>query len=158
MIEPLLLLIQATTTVALAAVIIKLRRELYPMIAAAGPTHAGFWLRSVDVLVVEAPQIRASKTVIRVRWLLSEELFLIHRLRVYDVAMHPLSRKYYEKWKAWLSGDDRYKCREKKPRGLSKIYNKAIEVTCFKKEERPKEVIILPSRARRRGKRIIKVY
>jgi hypothetical protein len=90
-----LLLVQTITTLALAFFVIKLRRELYPMIAGAGPTYASFWIRSVDVLVVEAPQFEVSKTVIRVRWLFSEELFLIHSLKVYDVAMRPSSRVFY---------------------------------------------------------------
>jgi len=144
-----LLAVQTITTLALAFFVIKLRRELYPMIAGAGPTHASFWIRSVDVLVVEAPQFEVSKTVIRVRWLLSEELFLIHSLRVYDVAMHPYRRHHYVRWKAWMQGDDRYKCEVEKPRGLSRLYNKAIDVFC-KEKEPPKEVVILPSRWRKR--------
>jgi hypothetical protein len=62
------------------------------MIATAGPADEvltplmRFWVRSIDVLVVEAPQFEVAKTVIRVRWLFSEELYLIHSLRVYDVA------------------------------------------------------------------------
>jgi len=146
-----LLAVQTITTLALAFFVIKLRRELYPMIAGAGPTHASFWIRSVDVLVVEAPQFEVSKTVIRVRWLLSEELFLIHSLRVYDVAMRPSSRVFYREWKAWMQGDDRYRCEVEKPRGLARIYTKAIDVFCreVKKEEK-KEVVILPSRWRKR--------
>ena len=42
-----LLAVQAITTAALALVTIKLRRELFPMIATAGPVDAGFWLRSI---------------------------------------------------------------------------------------------------------------
>jgi hypothetical protein len=144
-----LLAVQAVTTAALAFFVIKLRRELYPMIATAGPTYASFWIRSVDVLVVETPLLRAAKTVIRVRWLFSEELYLIHRLRVYDVAMHPYRRHHYVRWKAWLSGDDRYRCEVEKPRGLARLYTKAIDVFC-KEKEPPKEVVILPSRWRKR--------
>jgi hypothetical protein len=146
-----LLAVQAVTTLALAFFVIKLRRELYPMIAGAGPTYASFWIRSVDVLVVEAPQFEVSKTVTRVRWLFSEELFLIHSLRVYDVAMRPSSRVFYREWKAWIQGDDRYRCEVEKPRGLARIYTKAIDVFCreVKKEEK-KEVVILPSRWRKR--------
>ena len=151
-----LLAVQTITTLALAFFVIKLRRELYPMIAGAGPTHASFWIRSVDVLVVEAPQFEVSKTVIRVRWLLSEELFLIHSLRVYDVAMHPYRRHHYVRWKAWMQGDDRYECEVEKPRGLARLYNKAIDVFC-KEKEPPKEVIILPSKVRkRRYKRMLR--
>jgi hypothetical protein len=146
-----LLAVQAVTTAALAFFVIKLRRELYPMTAAAGPTYASFWIRSVDVLVVETPQLKAAKTVIRVRWLFSEELYLIHRLRVYDVALHPYRRHHYVRWKAWMQGDGRYKCEVEKPRGLARLYNKAIDVFCreVKKDEK-KEVVILPSRWRKR--------
>jgi hypothetical protein len=150
-----LLLVQAVTTLALAAVVIKLRKELYPMIAGADPVgssaDAGFWIRSINVLLVEVPQFEAAKTVIRVRWLFSEELYLIHSLRVYDVAMRPSSRVFYKEWRAWMQGDDRYECKVKKPRGLARLYTKAIDVFCreVKKEEK-KEVVILPSRWRKR--------
>ena len=144
-----LLLVQAITTAALAAVVIKLRRELWPMIATAGQPYASFWVRSVDVLVVETPLLRAAKTVIRIRWLFSEEIHLMYRLRVYDVAMHPSSRHHYVRWRAWLSGDDRYRCEVEKPRGLARLYTKAIDVFC-KEKEPPKEVVILPSRWRKR--------
>jgi hypothetical protein len=130
-IEP-LLAAQAVATAVLAYFVIKLRKELYPMFATAGPVEdVVFWIRSADVLVVETPQIGVSKTVIRIRWLLSEEIYLIHRLRLYDVAMEPSSRGFYERWKAWLSGDDRYRCLVKKPRGLARLYNKAIKVVCY---------------------------
>ncbi len=149
-----LLAVQAVTTAALAFFVIKLRRELWPMIAAAGPTHASFWIRSVDAMVLRTPQMETSKTVIRVRWLLSEELFLIRRFRVYDVAMRPRSRYYYKMWKAWLSGDDRYRCLQEKPRGLTKLYNKAIEVICYdmqdEKDRRFWRVIEITTRRRRR--------
>ena len=146
-----LLLVQAITTAALALVTIKLLRELYPMIAAAGQPYASFWVRSVDVLVVEAPQFEVSKTVIRVRWLFTEELHLKHSLRVYDVAMHPHRRHHYVRWKAWMQGDDRYRCEVEKPRGLARLYTKAIDVFCreVKKDEK-REVVILPSRWRKR--------
>jgi hypothetical protein len=134
---------------ALAFFVIKLRRELYPMIATAGPTYASFWIRSVDVLVVETPQFEASKVVIKVRWLFSEEIHMTYSFRVYDVAMHPYRRHHYVRWKAWMQGDDRYKCEVEKPRGLSRLYNKAIDVFC-KEKEPPKEVVILPSRWRKR--------
>jgi hypothetical protein len=151
-----LLAVQAVTTLALAAVVIKLRRELWPAIATAGPENLGFWIRSVDVMVLAAPQFEVSKTVVRIRWLLSEELLLIHRLRFYDVAMLPGARHHYVRWKAWMSGDDRYRCEVEKPRGLSKLYNKAIDVFC-KEKEPPKEVVILPSRWRkRRYKRMLR--
>jgi len=151
-----LLAVQAITTAALAAVVIKLRRELWPAIATAGPENLGFWIRSVDVMALEAPQFEVSKTVIRVRWLFSEELFLIHRLRFYDVAMLPGTRHHYVRWKAWMSGDDRYRCKVEKPRGLSKLYNKAVDVFC-KEKEPPKEVMILPSKVRkRRYKRMLR--
>jgi hypothetical protein len=146
-----LLLVQAITNLALAFFVIKLRRELYPMIAAAGPTYASFWIRSVDVLVVEAPQFEASKVVTKVRWLFSEEIHMTYSFRVYDVAMHPHSRHHYVRWKAWMQGDDRYECEVEKPRGLARLYTKAIDVFCReKKEEPPKEVVILPSRWRKR--------
>ena len=146
-----LLLVQAVTTLALAFFVIKLRRELWPMIATAGQPYASFWIRSVDVLVLAAPQFEAAKTVIRVRWLFTEELFLRYRFRVYDVAMHPSRRHHYVRWKAWLNGNDRYRCEVEKPRGLSRIYTKAIDVFCreVKKDEK-KEVVILPSRWRKR--------
>jgi hypothetical protein len=146
-----LLAVQTVTTLALAAVVIKLRRELSPMVAAAGQPYASFWVRSVDVLVVEAPQFEAAKTVIRVRWLFSEEIHMSYSFRVYDVAMHPYRRHHYARWKAWLSGDDRYRCEVEKPRGLSRIYTKAIDVFCreVKKDEK-REVVILPSRWRKR--------
>jgi len=146
-----LLLVQAVTTLALAFFVIKLRRELWPMIATAGQPYASFWIRSVDVLVLAAPQFEAAKTVIRVRWLFTEELSLRYRFRVYDVAMHPSRRHHYVRWKAWLNGNDRYRCEVEKPRGLSRIYTKAIDVFCreVKKDEK-KEVVILPSRWRKR--------
>jgi len=144
-----LLAVQAITNLALAFFVIKLRRELYPMVAAAGQPYASFWIRSVDVLVVEAPQFEAAKTVIRVRWLFSEELHLTYSFRVYDVAMHPYRRHHYVRWRAWMQGDDRYRCEVEKPRGLARIYTKAIDVFC-KEKEPPKEVVILPSRWRKR--------
>jgi hypothetical protein len=144
-----LLAVQAITTAALAFFVIKLRRELYPMIATAGPTYASFWIRSVDVLVVETPLLRVAKSVTRVRWLFSEEIHLTYRFRVYDVAMHPYRRHHYVRWRAWMQGDDRYRCEVEKPRGLSRLYNKAIDVFC-KEKKPPKEVVILPSRWRKR--------
>ncbi len=144
-----LLLVQTITNLALAAVVIKLRRELWPMFAMAKSGEVGFWVRTVDVLAVEAPQIDVSKVVIKVRWLFSEEIHMKYRLRVYDVAIHPDARHHYVRWKAWLSGDDRYRCEVEKPRGLSRIYTKAIDVFC-KEKEPPKEVVILPSRWRKR--------
>jgi len=161
-----LLAVQTTATAALAFFVIKLRRELYPAIATAGPSDElltplmRLWIRSINVLVVETPQFEVSKTVTRVRRLLSEELFLKYSIRVYDVAMHPTSRSFYKEWKEWKSGSRRYDCWVEKPRWFAKIYNKAIEIVCFKKEEerQPKDVIILPSRMRKRGKRIMKVY
>ena len=144
-----LLAVQAITNLALAFFVIKLRRELYPMVAAAGQPYASFWIRSVDVLVVEAPQFEAAKTVIRVRWLFSEELHLTYSFRVYDVAMHPYRRHHYVRWRAWMQGDDRYRCEVEKPRGLARLYTKAIDVFC-KEKEPPKEVVILPSRWRKR--------
>jgi hypothetical protein len=144
-----LLLVQTITNLALAAVVIKLRRELWPMIAGAGSEDVGFWVRSSSVLLVETPLLKAAKTAIRIRWLFSEELHLIHRLRVYDVAMRPSSRVFYKEWRAWMQGDDRYRCKVEKPRGLSKLYTKAIDVFC-KEKEPPKEVVILPSRWRKR--------
>jgi hypothetical protein len=146
-----LLLVQAVTNLALAAVVIKLRRELWPMIAGAGSEDVGFWVRSSSVLLVETPLLKAAKTAIRIRWLFSEELHLIYRLRVYDVAMHPHRRHHYVRWKAWLNGDDRYRCEVEKPRGLSRLYNKAIDVFCKEKKEEPqKDVVIVPTRRRRR--------
>jgi hypothetical protein len=130
-----LLAVQAITTAALAFFVVTLRRELYPMLATAGPVESGFWIRSIDVLVLVAPQFEVSKTVIRLRWLTREELFLRHRFIVYDVAMEPISRNFYKKWKAWLGGDRRYDCWVEKPRLLARLYNKAIDVVCFDKEE-----------------------
>ncbi len=132
-----LLAVQAITTAALAFFVVMLRRELYPMITTAGPADRVLTpllrslMRSIDVLVVETPQFEVSKTVIRMRWLLTEELFLIHSLRVYDVVMDPGSRGFYKEWKAWLNGDDRYRCIEERPRGLARLYNKAIDVVCY---------------------------
>ena len=157
----LLLLVQAITTAALAFYVVTLRRELYPALATAGPVEdVGFWIRSADVLVLVTPQFEASKTAIRLRWLTREELFLRHRFIVYDVPMHYTSRRFYKQWREWMQGSTKYDCWVKKPRGLARLYNKAIDVVCFKKEEEkpPKDVIILPSRMRKRGKRIIKVY
>ena len=128
-----LLAVQAITTAALAFFVIILRRELYPMVATAGPWHAGFWVRSVDVLVLAAPQFATSKTVIRLRWLLEEELFLKYSLTVYYVAMHP---KSHDNYKIWKTGDNRYRCLAEEPRGLSKLYNKAIEVICLDMESK----------------------
>jgi len=151
-----LLAVQAITTLALAFFVIKLRRELWPAIATAGPENLGYWIRSVDVMAVSGPQFDVDKIVVRVRWTLTEELFLIHKLRVYDVAMHPYRRHHYARWKAWMQGDDRYKCEVEKPRGLARIYTKAIDVFCEEKEP-PKEVIILPSKVRkRRYKRMLR--
>ena len=130
-----LLVVQAITTAALAFFVIKLRRELYPMVAGAGPVHAGFWIRSIDVLVLATPQLEAAKTVIKIRRLLEEELFLKYSLKFYDVAMYPTSQRYYSMWKAWMQGDAKYDCRVKKPRGLARLYNKAIDVFCFDREE-----------------------
>jgi hypothetical protein len=148
-----LLAVQAITTAALAFFVIKLRRELWPMITAAQPmVQGGFWLRSVDVLVLDAPQFEMAKVVTKVRWLFTEELFLRRRFRVYDVAMDPLRRHHYARWKAWMSGDSRYVCEVEKPRGLARLYNRAIDVFCKeKKEEKPQEeVLILPSKVRKR--------
>ncbi len=145
-----LLAVQAITTAALAFFVIKLRRELWPMFAMAKSGKVGFWVRTVDVLAVEAPQLDASKVVIKVRWLFSEEIHMKYRLRIYDVAMHPYRRHHYVRWKAWLSGDDRYVCEVEKPRGLSRIYTKAIDVFCKEKKDEKKEVVILPSRWRKR--------
>jgi hypothetical protein len=146
-----LLAVQAITNLALAFFVIKLRRELWPMFAMAKSGEIGFWVRSVDVLAVEAPQLDASKVVIKVRWLFSEEIHMKYRLRIYDVAMHPDSRHHYARWRAWMRGDDRYECEVEKPRGLARLYTKAIDVFCKeKKEEPPKEVVILPSRWRKR--------
>jgi len=145
-----LLAVQAVTTAALAAVVILLRRQLYPMIATAGPTYASFWIRSVDVLVLRTPQLEAAKTVVRVRWLFSEEIHMTYSFRVYDVAMHPYRRHHYVRWKAWMQGDDRYRCEVERPRGLSRLYNKAIDVFCKEKKEEKKDVVIVPTRRRRR--------
>ncbi len=161
----LLLAVQTIATAALAFFVIKLRRELHPAIATAGPADQVLTpllrsLMSVNVLVVETPQFEVAKTVTRVRWAFSEELFLKYSIRVYDVAMRPTSRSFYKEWKEWLSGSRRYDCRVEKPRWFARIYSKAIEIVCFKKEEerQPKDVIILPSRMRKRGKRIMKIY
>ena len=152
-----LLAIQAITTAALAFFVIKLRRELWPAVATAGPENLGYWIRSVDVMALSGPQFDVDKIVVRMRWTLTEELFLIHKLRVYDVAMYPSFRHHYVRWKAWMQGDAKYDCRVKKPRGLSKLYNKAVDVFCVEKEEPPKEVIILPSKVRkRRYKRMLR--
>jgi hypothetical protein len=151
-----LLAVQAITTAALAFFVIKLRRELWPMLATAGPEDVGFWIRSVDVMVLTAPQFEAAKTVFKVRWLLTEELFLIHSFRVYDVAMRPSGRNFYKRWKAWLSGDDRYRCVVDKPRLLARLYTKAIDVVCYDMEnERSRtlwKVIEIASRRRRKRK------
>ncbi len=130
-----LLAVQVATTAALAFFVIKLRRELWPMIAAAGQPYTSFWVRSVDVLVLRAPQFEAAKTVIRVRWLFSEELHLTHSLRVYDVAMNPSGRYFYKEWREWMQGSRKYDCRVKKPRGLARLYSKAFDVVCFDREE-----------------------
>jgi len=151
-----LLAVQAITTAALAFFVIKLRRELWPAVAVAGPQNLGFWIRSVDVMALSGPQFDVDKIVVRVRWTLTEELFLIHKLRIYDVAIHPYRRHHYVRWKAWMQGDDRYECEVEKPRGLARLYNKAIDVFC-KEKEPPKEVIILPSKVRkRRYKRMLR--
>lgn len=49
-----------------------------------------------------------------------------------------------------MSGDDRHRCEVEKPRGLSKLYNKAIDVFCKEKKEEKKDVVIVPTRRRRR--------
>jgi hypothetical protein len=133
----LLLAAQTVATAALAFFVIMLRRELYPMLATAGPSDQlltplmRLWVRNVNVLVVETPQFEVSKTVTRIRWASTEELFLKYSFRVYRVAMVPLDRGFYKRWKAWLSGDDRYRCVVEKPRWLSRLYNKAIDVVCY---------------------------
>ncbi len=137
----LLLAVQTIATAALAFFVITLRRELYPMTATAGPADQVLTpllrsLMSVNVLVLAAPQFEVSRTVIKMRWAFSEELLLIHGLRVYDVAMDPTSRGFYRRWKAWLNGDDRYRCLVEKPRLLSRIYTKAIDVTCYDMENK----------------------
>jgi hypothetical protein len=131
----LLLAAQTIATAALAFFVIMLRRELWPMTAAAGPTFASFWIRSVEVLVLAAPQFEVSKTVIKIRWAFTEELFLRYRFRVYDVAMRPGSRYFYKEWREWMQGSRKYDCWVEKPRGLSRLYNKAIDVVCFDREE-----------------------
>ncbi len=153
----LLLAVQTIATAALAVFVIILRRELYPAIATAGPADQVLtpllrvFIRSMNVLVVETPQFEVSFTVTRVRWLLSEELFLKYSIRVYDVAMYPVYRHHYVRWKAWLNGDDRYVCEVERPRGLARIYSKAIDIFCKeKKEEPPKEAMRLPSWVRKR--------
>ncbi len=142
----LLLAVQAITTAALAFFVVMLRRELYPMAATAGPADQVLTplLRSlmrINVLVVDTPQFEVSKTVIRMRWAFSEELHLTHSLRVYDVVMDPSSRSFYKEWKAWLNGDDRYRCLVEKPRGLSRLYNKAIDVTCYDMENERSRIL-----------------
>jgi len=144
-----LLAVQAITTAALAFFVIKLRRELWPMFTVAKSGEIGFWVRSADVLGVVMPQFEVAKVVIKVRWLFSEEIHMSYSFRVYDVAMHPYRRHHYVRWKAWLSGDDRYRCEVERPRGLARLYTKAIDVFC-KEKEPPKEVVILPSRWRKR--------
>jgi hypothetical protein len=134
-----LLLVQAITNLALAVVVIKLRRELWPMISSAGPEFVGFWIRSVDVLVLAAPQFETAKTVIRVRWAFTEELYLRRRFRIYYDVMTPSSRYYYKMWKAWLNGDRRYDCKVKKPRGFARLYNKAFHVFCYDREEKERK-------------------
>jgi hypothetical protein len=145
-----LLAVQAITNLALAFFIIKLRRELWPMIAGAGPVSAGFWLRSVDVFAVQAPQFDVAKTVIKVRWLFSEELHLTYKFRVYDIAMDPVSRLFYKEWREWVGGSTKYDCRVKKPRGLSRLYSKAIDVFCKEKKVQERDVVIVPTRRRKR--------
>ena len=55
------------------------------------------------------------------------------------------------RWRAWMQGDDRYVCKVEKPRGLSRLYNKAIDVFCKEKKEEPqKDVVIVPTRRRKR--------
>jgi hypothetical protein len=146
-----LLAVQAITNLALAFFVIKLRRELWPMFTVAKSGEIGFWARSADVLGVMMPQFEVAKVVIKVRWLFSEEIHMTYSFRVYDVAMHPYRRHHYVRWKAWLSGDDRYRCEVERPRGLARLYTKAIDVFCreVKKDEK-KEVVILPSRWRKR--------
>ena len=85
---------------------------------------------------METPQFEAAKTVIRVRWLFTEEIFLIYSFRVYDVAMDPLSRVFYKEWREWLRGNSKYDCNVKKPRRLSRLYSKAVRVVCFDREEK----------------------
>ena len=146
-----LLLVQTITNLALAFFVIKLRRELWPMIATAGQPYASFWIRSVDVLVLAAPQFEAAKSVIKVRKLFTEELYLRYRFRVYDVAMDPSGRNFYREWREWISGNSKYDCRVKKPRGLARLYTKAIDVICREvKKDEEKEVVIVPTRRRKR--------
>ncbi len=159
----LLLAVQTIATAALAVFVIILRRELYPAIATAGPADQVLTplmrslIRSIDVMVLRTPQFEVSRTVIKMRWAFSEELFLIHDLRAYDVAMRPNSRRYYREWKAWLNGDDRYRCVEEKPQGLARLYNRAIYVICYDMEnERDRrfwEVVEIAMAGRRRRKK-----
>ncbi len=157
----LLLAVQTITNLALAIFVIKLRRELWPMTTTAGPADQVLtplmrvFIRSVNVLVVETPQFEVSKTVIRVRKLFTEELFLKYSLGVYDVAMRSSCRGFYRKWKAWQNGDDRYRCVVEKPRGfLARLYNKAICVICYDMEDEKDrwhwEVIEIATRRRRK--------
>ncbi len=157
----LLLAVQTITNLALAFFVIKLRRELWPMAATTGPADQvltplmRIWIRSIDVLVLRMPQFEVAVTVIRVRKLFTEELFLKYSLGVYDVAMRPISRYFYKEWKAWLNGDDRYRCLEERPRGLSRIYTKAIDVTCYDMEDERDRIFwraIEIARGRRRKK------
>jgi len=151
-----LLIVQTITTLALAAFVIKLRRELWPMIAGAGSEEIGFWVRSSSVLLIITPQIRAAKTVIKVRWLFTEEIHLIHSLEISDVAMEPTSRVFYTMWKEWMMGSDKYRCKVEKPRGLARLYTKAIDVVCFEqKDAEQKEVkwVPMPTKYRKRRRR-----
>ncbi len=162
----LLLAVQTITNLVLAFFVIKLRRELWPMTATAGPADEvltplmHIWIRSVNVLVLAAPQFEVSKSVFKTRWLFSEELYLRYRFRVYDVAMRPISRYFYKEWREWMQGSRKYDCWVKKPRGLARLYNKAIDVVCFdrEKEERKfreevQKYLSTPTKYRKRRRR-----
>jgi hypothetical protein len=104
---------------------------------------------------VSGPQFDVDKIVVRVRWSFTEELFLIHKLRFYDVAIRPVNRGFYKQWKAWLNGDSRYRCVVKRPRGLARIYSKAIKVVCYDMEnERDRRLWEVIEIASRRGRKL----
>jgi hypothetical protein len=160
-----LLLVQTITTAVLAALVIKLRRELYPMLATAGSaddvlTPLMRQLMRHNALIVKSPQLLVSRSIIRMRQTTSEELFLRYRVRVYNTPIDPGYRYFYKEWKEWKSGSNKYDCRVKEPRGLARLYNKAIKIICTEKKEekRPREIIIPPKRMRRRGIRVIEIY
>jgi len=129
-----LLAIQTATTLALAVAVFKLRRELWPLMATAGrPVDKEF--ATHDVLIIRTPQFEIAKDVGRFRYVTKDELWLRLTVKIYYEPIDPYSRMYYTEWREWLRGGPKYCCKVKRPRGLERLYSKAVEIVCFEREQ-----------------------